>query len=250
MSSSSIPRSFLGPPGFDHVISLTSPDARDREILITHWLPRMMQTNTLLGKLPNAAWDMDSWARHIAALTAGYTLSDIIQILQRSVAYQLSQRSDVLLWSHVSCTIAALPPKHLSDLEHMGSSAPAARRLRWDDIAGYTQQVRTLRKLLSSYTAPPTDTSLLAAVPRPRGIVLHGPSGCGKSYWANVIAHEINMNFVEVRSPSLLSKYFGETEASVRRLFRKARAAAPSVLFFDEFDVIAHNRYSTSIPCL
>lgn len=248
VTSSTIPRAFLGPPGFDHIIYLTSPDMKDREILIARWLSRTLRPHTSLGKLPNNASDMESWAQHIAALTAGYALSDIVLILKRSVAYQLSQCSDELLWMHVSNTIAALPPKQLTDLEHMGSSALTARRLRWDDIAGYTQQVKTLRKLLSSYITPPAGVeaaSLQAAVPRPRGIVLHGPSGCGKSYWAKVIAHEINMNFVEVRSPSLLSKYFGETEASVRQLFRKARAAAPSVLFFDEFDVIAYNRYTT-----
>ena len=50
------------------------------------------------------------------------------------------------------------------------------------------------------------------------------------------------MNFITVRSTSLLSKYFGQTEASLRQLFRKARAAAPCMLFFDDFDAIAHNR--------
>mgnify|MGYP003385711571 CR=1 FL=1 len=51
------------------------------------------------------------------------------------------------------------------------------------------------------------------------------------------------MNFITVKSTALLSKFFGETEATLRRLFQKARDAAPCVLFFDEFDAIAHNRY-------
>jgi hypothetical protein len=51
------------------------------------------------------------------------------------------------------------------------------------------------------------------------------------------------MNFITVKSTAILSKYFGETEATLRRLFQKARDAAPCILFFDEFDAIAHNRY-------
>ena len=51
------------------------------------------------------------------------------------------------------------------------------------------------------------------------------------------------MNFITIHSAALLSKYFGETEASIRHIFQKARSASPCVLFFDDFDVIAHNRY-------
>lgn len=54
---------------------------------------------------------------------------------------------------------------------------------------------------------------------------------------------QCKMNFITVKSTALLSKFFGETEATLRRLFQKARDAAPCVLFFDEFDAIAHNRY-------
>mmetsp|Transcript_37359 Transcript_37359/g.69589 ORF Transcript_37359/g.69589 Transcript_37359/m.69589 type:complete len:292 (+) Transcript_37359:1-876(+) len=59
---------------------------------------------------------------------------------------------------------------------------------------------------------------------------------------ARIIAAECKMNFITVKSTAILSKYFGETEATLRRLFQKARDAAPCVLFFDEFDAIAHNR--------
>lgn len=54
---------------------------------------------------------------------------------------------------------------------------------------------------------------------------------------------QCKMNFITVKSTAILSKFFGETEATLRRLFQKARDAAPCVLFFDEFDAIAHNRY-------
>jgi transitional endoplasmic reticulum ATPase len=76
----------------------------------------------------------------------------------------------------------------------------------------------------------------------PHGILLHGPSGCGKTYLAKVIAAESRTNFVYVRSTEILSKYFGETEETLRKLFEKARAASPCVLFFDEFDALAFKR--------
>jgi SpoVK/Ycf46/Vps4 family AAA+-type ATPase len=84
--------------------------------------------------------------------------------------------------------------------------------------------------------------SLKVSSDKVRGIVLYGPSGCGKSFLARIIATEANMNFVSVRSTDLLSKYFGQTEASIRNLFKRVRAAAPCALFFDEFDALAYKR--------
>ena len=83
----------------------------------------------------------------------------------------------------------------------------------------------------------------------PRGLILSGGSGSGKSYLARIIAAEANLNFITIQSSANLSKYFGETEASLRKIFQKARAASPCVLFFDDFDSIAHNRLNHPLRC-
>lgn len=75
-----------------------------------------------------------------------------------------------------------------------------------------------------------------------RGVLFYGPPGCGKTLLAKAIARECKANFISIKGPQLLTMWFGESEANVRDIFDKARAAAPCVLFFDELDSIAKSR--------
>ena len=78
-----------------------------------------------------------------------------------------------------------------------------------------------------------------------RGVLFYGPPGCGKTLIAKAVAKECGVNFISVKGPELLNQWFGESEANVRDLFDKARAAAPCVIFFDEIDSIAKSRGSS-----
>jgi len=75
-----------------------------------------------------------------------------------------------------------------------------------------------------------------------KGVLFYGPPGCGKTLLAKAIANECQANFISVKGPELLTMWFGESEANVRDIFDKARAASPCVLFFDELDAIAKAR--------
>jgi transitional endoplasmic reticulum ATPase len=75
-------------------------------------------------------------------------------------------------------------------------------------------------------------------------VLFYGPPGCGKTLLAKAIANECQANFISVKGPELLTKWFGESEANVRELFDKARQASPCVIFFDEMDSIAKARGS------
>jgi transitional endoplasmic reticulum ATPase len=81
-----------------------------------------------------------------------------------------------------------------------------------------------------------------AGVRPPKGILLCGPPGCGKTLLAKAIATESQVNFISVKGPALLSKYVGESERQVRDVFRKARQAAPCIIFFDELDALMPTR--------
>jgi len=72
-----------------------------------------------------------------------------------------------------------------------------------------------------------------------KGVLFYGPPGCGKTLLAKAVANECSANFISIKGPELLTMWFGESEANVRDVFDKARAAAPCVLFFDELDSIA-----------
>ncbi len=76
----------------------------------------------------------------------------------------------------------------------------------------------------------------------PKGILLHGPPGTGKTLLAKAVAHESEANFINIKGPEFLSKWVGESEKAVRETFRKARQAAPCVIFIDEIDAITPSR--------
>lgn len=79
-----------------------------------------------------------------------------------------------------------------------------------------------------------------------KGILLYGPPGCSKTLTVKALATEAGLNFMAVKGAEILSMYVGESERSLREIFRKARSARPSIIFFDEIDAIASKRSSTS----
>lgn len=76
----------------------------------------------------------------------------------------------------------------------------------------------------------------------PKGVLMFGPPGCSKTLMARAVASEAALNFLAVKGPELFSKWVGESEKAVRSLFAKARANAPSIVFFDEIDGLAVTR--------
>lgn len=78
----------------------------------------------------------------------------------------------------------------------------------------------------------------------PAGVLLYGPPGCGKTLVAKAVSNESKANFISIKGPELLNKYVGESEKAVRQLFKRARASAPCVIFFDELDSLCPKRGS------
>ncbi|CAN0145597.1 unnamed protein product, partial [Hapterophycus canaliculatus] len=111
----------------------------------------------------------------------------------------------------------------------------------WDSVGGFSEAKRRLQRLVQWPWLHPEAFARMG-VSAPAGALLYGPSGCGKSLVAQVLAAECLANFLWVRSSELLSRYLGETEAKLRALFSRARAAAPCILFLDELDAITAKR--------
>ena len=110
--------------------------------------------------------------------------------------------------------------------------------VKWDEIGGLTDVKRELQEAVEWPMKYPGLYDKLGHK-MPRGILLHGPSGTGKTLLAKAVATESEANFVSVRGPELLSKWVGESERGIREIFKRARQAAPCVIFFDEIDSIA-----------
>jgi transitional endoplasmic reticulum ATPase len=116
----------------------------------------------------------------------------------------------------------------------------------WDQIGGLED---LKQKLIESVDWPLSHPNIFErmGITPPRGILLYGPPGCGKTLLARAVANESKANFISIKGPELLSKYVGESEKAIREVFRKAKMAAPCIIFFDEFDSIApsRGRYTT-----
>jgi len=115
----------------------------------------------------------------------------------------------------------------------------------WDDVGG----LESLKEeLLESVEWPLKHKEAFehTGVTPPKGILLHGPPGTGKTLIAKAVAHTTESNFISIKGPELLSKWVGESEKGVREVFRKARQAAPCIIFLDEIDAIAPARSSGS----
>lgn len=114
----------------------------------------------------------------------------------------------------------------------------------WDDIGGLENVKRELRETVQYPVEHPEKYQKFGMQPS-KGVLFYGPPGCGKTLLAKAIANECQANFISIKGPELLTMWFGESEANVREIFDKARAAAPCVLFFDELDSIAKARGSS-----
>ena len=108
----------------------------------------------------------------------------------------------------------------------------------WDDVGGLEEAKLQLREVIEWPLKYPELYRHLNSKP-PNGILLFGPPGTGKTLIAKALAHETEINFISVKGPEFLSKWVGESEKAVRETFRKARSAAPCIIFFDEIDAIA-----------
>jgi len=113
--------------------------------------------------------------------------------------------------------------------------------IHWDAVGGLEDVKKSLKEAVEWPLKTPERFTRVGISP-PKGILLHGPPGCGKTLLARVVATESEANFISVRGPEIFSKWVGESEKAIREIFRKARMAAPSIIFFDEFDALVPSR--------
>lgn len=115
--------------------------------------------------------------------------------------------------------------------------------VHWDDVGGLEDVKRELHETVQ-YPVEHAEKYVKFGMNPSKGVLFYGPPGCGKTLLAKAIANECGANFISIKGPELLTQWFGESEANVRELFDKARAASPCILMFDEMDSIAKARGS------
>ena len=116
-----------------------------------------------------------------------------------------------------------------------------AHRVSYEDIGGLKPQLQRIREMIELPLRYPEVFERLG-IDAPKGVLLHGPPGCGKTLIARAIAHETEANFFSVSGPEVVHKFYGESEAHLRKIFDEATRKGPSIVFLDEIDAIAPKR--------
>jgi transitional endoplasmic reticulum ATPase len=227
------------PGRFDREIEIGIPDRDGRaEILEIH-----------TRGMPLAD-DVD--AAHLADVTHGFGGADL-QALAREAAMAALRR----LMPSTDDPADEAPPGDLMALEVtmddflnvLHEIEPSAMRqvftelpdVTWDQVGGMEEAKAALREAVEWPLRYPE--LLAAASTRPaKGILLSGPPGGGKTLLARAAAHETGVNFISIKGPELLSKWVGDSEKGIREIYKKARQAAPCIVFLDEIDALAPRR--------
>ncbi|MCK4636341.1 MAG: CDC48 family AAA ATPase [Methanomicrobia archaeon] len=228
------------PGRFDREIEIRMPDKNGRK--------EILQIHTRSMPLENV--DLD----HNADITHGYSGADLAALCREAGMTALRRivpdlkKSDEILSKEVIENLKITDEDFYNAYKRVEPSAMRevlieVPKVKWADIGGLDDVEQELKETVEW---PLTFPELFedAGIEPLRGILLYGPPGCGKTLLAKAIANESNANFISVKGPELLSKWVGESEKGVRKVFSRARQAAPSIIFFDEIDSLAGVRGS------
>lgn len=220
---------------FDREIEIGIPDRNGRE--------EILQVHT--RGMPLAE---DVNLKEVANLTHGFVGADLATLCKEAAMHALRK---ILPEIDLEKDI---PPEVMEELtvskydfgEALKNTEPSALRevfvevpnVKWEDIGGLERVKQELKEVVEWPLKYSELFSQLNTTP-PRGIILFGSPGTGKTMLAKAVANESEANFISIKGPELLSKWVGESEKAVREIFRKAKQAAPCMIFLDEIDSIA-----------
>jgi transitional endoplasmic reticulum ATPase len=227
------------PGRFDREIEISVPDKKGRyEVIQIHTRGMPLAEDVDLKKL--------------ADMTHGYTGADL-SALGRETAMKALRR----YLPDINLEEERIPPAVLEKMEvrmddFMGAYkevTPTAMRevyievttVHWDDAGGLDEVKEHLKEAVEWPIKTPEVFTRLGIRP-PKGILMYGPPGCGKTLLAKAVATESEANFISIKGPEVFSKWVGESEKAIREVFRKARMAAPAVIFLDEIDSLTPRR--------
>ncbi|MBS7644990.1 MAG: CDC48 family AAA ATPase [Candidatus Bathyarchaeia archaeon] len=227
------------PGRFDREIEIGVPDKQGRhEILQIHTRSMPLSEDVDLKKL--------------ADITHGYTGADLAALCREAAMKALRR-----YLPEINLEEERIPPEILDRMVVKMEDFQAAYReitptamrevyvevptIRWKDVGGLDEVKMELMEAVEWPIKRPDSFKRLGIRP-PKGILLYGPPGCGKTLLAKAVANESDANFISIKGPEVFSKWVGESEKAIREVFRKARTAAPAIIFFDEVDSLAPRR--------
>ena len=187
--------------------------------------------------------------------THGFVGADLAQLCSEAALQCIREKMDLIDIDSDTIDAAVLESMAVTQ-EHfkhaLGTVNPSSLRetvvevpnVKWEDIGGLEDVKKNLQEMILYPIEHPDKFHKFGMTPS-KGVLFYGPPGCGKTLLAKAVANECSANFISIKGPELLTMWFGESEANVREIFDKARAASPCVLFFDELDSIGSARGSS-----
>ncbi|KAA0684822.1 AAA family ATPase [Neorhizobium sp. P12A] len=226
------------PGRFDREIVIGVPDQNGRrEVLAIHTRGMPLSENADLDEIARTTYgfvgaDLGALVREAAMDALRRVLPDIN--LREGIPSEILERLTVSQDDFVSAMRRIQP----SALREIMIQAP---NVRWEDVGGLDEAQRKLKEGVELPLRSPQSFKRMGIRPA-KGFLLFGPPGTGKTLLAKAVAREAEANFVATKSSDLLSKWYGESEQQVSRLFERARQVAPTVIFIDEIDSLAPAR--------
>jgi transitional endoplasmic reticulum ATPase len=172
-------------------------------------------------------------------------------VKNRLKGYPLNEGDEisvVILGNQMDFSVQRVIPKVISRIEQSTRFTIMADitndrkpRVTYEEIGGMKEQIKRLREIVELPMRHPEVFARLGIEPH-SGILMYGSPGCGKTLIAKALASESEANFFIINGPEIMNKYYGETEARLRDIFKEARESAPSIIFIDEIDAIAPKR--------
>ncbi|GAA5855531.1 hypothetical protein JCM8547_007875 [Rhodosporidiobolus lusitaniae] len=228
------------PGRFDKELEIGVPDAAARLSIL----------KVMLRRTPHDV--SEDFLLSIASRTHGFVGADLSSLVQTAGLSAIKRVFSSPFSTSTSTPTLAYQKLLPSDLESaLLSTRPSAMRevfletpkVHFSDIGGQEAIKSKLKQSVDWPLRHPEAFKRLGVKP-PRGVLLYGPPGCSKTLIAKALATESGLNFIAVKGPEVFNKYVGESEKAIREIFRKARAAAPSIVFLDEVDALAPTRGS------
>ncbi|MFI6328343.1 AAA family ATPase [Micromonospora chersina] len=215
--------------------ALRAPDLLSLRITVPLPDPalRREQLTVLTRRVPLAD---DVRLDEVAARTPGFVAADLAALVReagvRAALRQKAAETPTVAMADFTAALEVVRPTTMAE------STLELATVTLDDVGGLHEVKQTLTEsVLWPLTYP--DTFARLGVTPPRGVLLYGPPGCGKTYLVTALAGSGRANVLSVKGAELLSKWVGESERAVRELFRRAREAAPTLVFLDEVDALA-----------
>ena len=131
--------------------------------------------------------------------------------------------------------------KTIFHIAEKGETLRGVPQVTYEDIGGLKEEIQKVREMIELPLRHPEIFEKLG-IEAPKGVLLYGPPGTGKTLLAKAVANESNAHFISISGPEIMSKFYGESEARLREIFKEAKEKAPSIIFIDEIDSIAPKR--------